>query len=206
MKLHLKKVIGLSILTFEEFRTLLCDIEAIMNSRPLVPVSDDPNDLVALTPNMIVTGKSFRPYPLAANKPMKAADMRIHPHDRWTYVQRLVETFWARWSKEYVTTLQAREKWATEKPELKEGELVLVTDENKAPLKWALGRVEKIFTGNDSVGRAVLVKTEIGSYKRPANKLRRLPLYERENKKDETSYFRTSRETWICNAKWCLDN
>jgi hypothetical protein len=84
-----------------------------------------------------------------------------------------------------VTTLQAREKWATERPELEEGELVLVTDENKAPLKWQLGRVERIFTGNDDVGRAVLVKTETGSYKRPRNKLRRLPLYERPNKKDE---------------------
>ena len=58
-------------------------------------------------------------------------------------------------------------------------------DENKPPLKWFLGRVEQIFTGNDSVGRAVLVKTETGSYKRPRNKLRRLPLYERHNKKDE---------------------
>jgi hypothetical protein len=72
-----------------------------------------------------------------------------------------------------------------ERPEMKEGELVLVTDENKPPLKWALGRVEKIFTGNDSVGRAVLVKTETGSYKPPANKLRRLPLYERPNKGDD---------------------
>ena len=185
MKLHLKKVVGLSILTFEEFRTLLCDVEAIMNFRPLVPVSDDPNDLTALTPNMIVTAKSFRPFPLAPPKKMKSSDMRIHPHDRWVYVQALAATFWERWSKEYVTTLQAREKWATERPELEEGELVLVTDENKPPLKWALGRVEKIFTGNDSVGRAVLVKTEIGSYKRPANKLRRLPLYERPNKIDE---------------------
>jgi hypothetical protein len=163
----------------------LCDVEAIMNSRPLVPVSDDPNDLTALTPNMIVTGKSFRAFPLAQPKTMKTSDIRIHPHDRWVYVQTLVATFWQRWSKEYVTTLQAREKWATERPEMAEGELVLVTDENKPPLKWALGQIEKIFTGNDSVGRAVLVKTQAGSYKRPANKLRRLPLYERENKKDD---------------------
>jgi transposase InsO family protein len=112
MKLHLKKVIGLSVLTFEEFRTLLCDIEAIMNSRPLVPVSDDPNDLQALTPNMIVTAKTFRPHPLGVPKKMKSSDIRIHPHDRWVYVQSLVATFWARWSKEYVTALQAREKWA----------------------------------------------------------------------------------------------
>jgi hypothetical protein len=126
---------------------------------------------------MILTAKGVRPYPLRAPKKIKMSDIMVHPHDRWVYVQQLARIFWDRWTKEYVTTLQAREKWATERPSLEVGELVLVTDEDKPPLLWALGRVEKIYTGNDSVTRAVKVKTTKGSYNRPANKLRRLPIF-----------------------------
>lgn len=50
MKFHLKRIIGQKVLTYERFLTLLHQIEAILNSRPLHPLSDDPLDIQALTP------------------------------------------------------------------------------------------------------------------------------------------------------------
>jgi transposase InsO family protein len=188
MKLHMKKSIAKSVLTFEEFRTLMTEIESIMNSRPLTPVSDDPNDLRALTPNMLVMEKEVRTLPLPEQKTSRLIDGRFQPHERWNYVMGLATQFWKRWSKEYVTDLHRRNKWASETPELEIGDMVLVTDENHAPLEWDLGRVEKMFTGNDSVPRAILVKTKKGTYKRPATKLRKLPIYRedaRSHRQDE---------------------
>jgi hypothetical protein len=180
-KLHLKKVVGKSILTFEEMQTLMCDVEAIMNSRPLVQASTDANDLVALTPNMLLTGKNFISFPLAPPKALSSADMTNRSHKRWMHVNNLASNFWKRWSAEYLTALQTREKWAEEKDNLIPGDLVLVADENYHPLLWPLGRIIKTFTGNDGIARAVLLKTAKGTYKRPATKLRLLP-NQRENK------------------------
>ncbi|XP_029054393.2 uncharacterized protein LOC114881715 [Osmia bicornis bicornis] len=50
LKFHLKRTIGDALLTFEESITLLAQIEAILNSRPVEPLSDDPDDISALSP------------------------------------------------------------------------------------------------------------------------------------------------------------
>jgi hypothetical protein len=175
-KLHLKKVMGKTQLTFEEFATLMCDIEAILNSRPLVAMSNDPKDLRALTPNMLLTGKPFMSMPLPEDTDLASSDFSMHPAKRWAHVSNLAANFWRRWRKEYVTTLQPRVKWAQEERSLKPGELVLVTDERDPPLKWPLGRILNIFTGNDDVSRCALVKTVHGERKRPTCKLRLLPI------------------------------
>lgn len=49
-KIHLQRVLGHVLLTFEEFYTLIAEIEACLNSHPITPMSSDPSDLSALTP------------------------------------------------------------------------------------------------------------------------------------------------------------
>ncbi|XP_026331312.1 uncharacterized protein LOC113238692, partial [Hyposmocoma kahamanoa] len=47
---HLRKVVGNNTLTYEEMATVLAQVEACLNSRPITLLSDDPNDPLPLTP------------------------------------------------------------------------------------------------------------------------------------------------------------
>ncbi|XP_076660409.1 uncharacterized protein LOC143363756, partial [Halictus rubicundus] len=63
MKHHLKRVIGSHTLTFEEMTTVLCQIEACMNSRPIAPRSENIDDYTALTPGHFLIGTAITTIP-----------------------------------------------------------------------------------------------------------------------------------------------
>lgn len=56
MKYHLYRIVGKAHLTYEEMLTVLSEIEATLNSRPIAPLSEDPNDLNYLTPGHFLVG------------------------------------------------------------------------------------------------------------------------------------------------------
>ena len=177
-KHHLKKTMGNNVLNYEELATLLCDIEAILNSRPLIEASDDPTDDTVLTPSMLVNGKEIR-YLSVAEKisPLQICEEEVNPQRRWIFLKRLISLFWKRWSSEYLTTLQTRRKWIREaNSNLEEGDVVFVTDETTPPLQWPLGRIVEVYRGKDKICRVVKVRTARGEYVKPAIKLRKLPL------------------------------
>lgn len=125
-KSHLKAVTSQTSLTFEELTTIFAQIEAILNSRPITPVSTDPLDLNALTPGHFLIGA-----PLTAIPEPDLEDIPLNRLSRFQLLSRLVQGFWKRWSREYVTQLQARYKWKEVQPNpyLKIGALVLIRDD-----------------------------------------------------------------------------
>lgn len=90
----------------ESFRTLMCEIEAIINSRPITTVSSSPDDLNPLTPNHILTMKTG----IICSPPGQFQRDDIYMRQRWRRVQYLANLFWTRWKKEYLMTLQERQK------------------------------------------------------------------------------------------------
>ena len=126
-------------LSDESFETLLTEIEAIINGRPLTKLSDNPDDPAPLTPNHLLIGSSGAS--LAPGKFDDADALRR----RWKLVQRVADKFWTSWLKQYITGLQSRAKWQREKDNLKVGDLVLVVDElkhrNQSPLRTRRARV-----------------------------------------------------------------
>lgn len=176
MKHHLKRVIEHRHLAIEEFTTLLAQVESCLNSRPLTPMSNDPNDFEALTPGHFWVGSS-----LAASPQRDLTHLRTSYLTRWQVVQQLFQHFWKRWNLEYLSQLQSRKKWLVPAPDIKVGTLVLVRDDNAlwGPLKWKLGRVISVFPGPDKKIRVVDVKAHNGSvYRRPIVKISPLPIYE----------------------------
>ncbi|XP_054711001.1 uncharacterized protein LOC129220596 [Uloborus diversus] len=167
----LVKVSGSALLNFEEFYTLLLQIEACLNSRPLTALSSDPSDLSALTPAHFLVGGPIHQFPEPSTS-SRASSLS----ERWKLIQRLRLDFWNRWSRDYLHTLQPRSKWWKEQPNLKVGDIVLVHRENAAPLEWTLGRIVELFPGTDGSVRVVTVYTKYGHFKRGINKVYLLPI------------------------------
>jgi hypothetical protein len=150
-------------LTDDELNTLFCEVECIVNSRPLVPETSDDGD--ALTPNHLLIGRCSTGLPPG----------QFHENDsfvkrRWRYVQHLSSVFWNRWGKEYLQTLQERTKWHNPKRNLAVNDVVLVHD--IAPRRaWPLGRVIEVYSDLKGFVRSVKVKTKDGEFRRPIDKL-----------------------------------
>lgn len=176
MKKHLIRVIGYQVLTYEEFYTILCQTEAILNSRPLTPLSSDANDFSVLTPGHFLTME-----PLTAAPDSDLSHIKLTHLNRWQLLQRIHQDLWKRWHAEYLHTLQQRQKWLKNSvlPEI--NSLVLIQDDALPPLKWRLGRISALYPGADGVARVAEVTTANGIIKRPLIKLYPLPVSAFEN-------------------------
>lgn len=177
-KYHLKRSVGDRILAYDELETVCIEIEAILNSRPLTPLSADPNDLEALTPGHFITGDSLRRIP--EQNYQDTPDNRL---SAWNQLTKIKQQFWDRWHLEYLNSLISRRKQATKGEKLVPGLLVLVADDNLASLTWSLGRIVEIHPGQDDIVRAVSVKMKNGVVKRPASKIAVLPVHENNDEK-----------------------
>lgn len=155
----------------KSFYTLITQIEAVLNSRPLVPLSSDPNDLEALTPSHFLIGE-----PLTSIPERDFTHTTINYVKRYQHLQQIGQHFWSRWRKEYLNQLQQRTKWQVDFPtKFTIGDLVLLKEDNVPSLAWPLGRILEIHPGKDNITRVVSVKTKNGVVKRAINKIALLP-------------------------------
>ena len=168
-KLHLRKLLHAQQLTYEELNTVVTEIEAILNSRPITPMSNDPNDLQALTPGHFLIGE-----PVTAINDSTLATPSLQKI--WSKMKAIKHEFWQRWSKEYLHELQYRNKWTKETEHLAVNSLVLLRDSNRPPLSWHMGRVTDVHKGNDGRVRVVDIKTASGTTKRAIHTICPLPL------------------------------
>ncbi|XP_053968754.1 uncharacterized protein LOC128870184 [Anastrepha ludens] len=153
-------------LTYEELSTVAVEIEAILNSRPVSPLSSDPNDFEALTAGHFLVGSSLRALPESSLEERNISNL-----DRYDMITAIKQRFWRRWSSDYVNELRSRVKWTTPTPNLAEGTLVIIHDDNLPPQRWKLGRVESTVRGRDGHVRVVRLRTTNGSCCRPVHNL-----------------------------------
>ncbi|XP_064554385.1 uncharacterized protein LOC135439577, partial [Drosophila montana] len=125
--------------TFEELNTADVEIEAVLNSRPLSPLSSDPNDFSALTAGHFLNGDAPRALP-----EREIITNNISNLDRYEQITAVKQQFWRRWSAEYVNELRARTKWTSASPNLTVDSMVIIHEDNTPPLHWKLGRVEPV--------------------------------------------------------------
>jgi len=154
----------------ESFATVLTEVEAIINSRPLTPVSVDPaSNNEPLTPNhLLLVGRT----PDLVSGVFKREDNYVRR--RWQLIHYLADQFWIRWTREYLQTLQVRHKWTKLEKNYKVKDVVLLYDEHVPRSKWKMGRIVEVYPDSCNRVRQVLVKTSAGVLRRPVTKLCRV--------------------------------
>ncbi|XP_055632731.1 uncharacterized protein LOC129773180 [Toxorhynchites rutilus septentrionalis] len=168
---HFYRVLGPNKLADDDMQTLLKQIECCLNSRPLVPLSDDLTDFQPLTPGHFLIGSAMKAIP--------DMDLTKIPSNRlrhWEHTQKLFQHLWQRWHNEYLSTLQPRSKWCNPPVVIEKGRLVVIKDENTPPVHWPTGRIIELHPGADGITRVVTLQTPSGKFVRPVSKICLLPI------------------------------
>lgn len=162
----LTSVLHLQTLDDDGLHTVLCEVESILNGRPLTKLSDDPNDLEPLTPNHIL---------LMKGKPVMSPGLfnkdDVYVKRRWKQVQYIADLFWKRWVQEYLPLLQERQKWNQKRRNFISGDIVVVMDSAAPRGSWLLGRVLETFPDKKGLVRSVRLQTKTNILERPVTKL-----------------------------------
>lgn len=168
---HFIRVLGTHTLPQDDMETLLIQIECCLNSRPIVPLSEDPSDLEPLTPGHFLVGSALKAVPDS-----DVTGIPLNRLQQWQQTQKLFQLIWKRWHMEYLVTLQTRSKWCNPPIVIQRNQLVLLRDENTPPMSWPTGRIVDLHPGVDGVIRVVTVQTATGQYTRPVSKISLLPI------------------------------
>ncbi|VDI11855.1 Hypothetical predicted protein [Mytilus galloprovincialis] len=152
-------------LTDEGLMTLFCEVESILNGRPITEASDSITDLNVLTPNHLILQRPGESFP-----PGVFSKTDSYVRRRWRQIQYLADLFWTRWRKEYLPLLQRRTKWTKPTRNMQVGDIVLISD-NAPRNSWNMARVIELIKDKDNVVRIVKVKTANSVLMRPIAKL-----------------------------------
>ncbi|CAI6358575.1 unnamed protein product [Macrosiphum euphorbiae] len=162
-KHHLTRVVKDARLKLEELGTLLCQIEACLNSRPWTPFSSHPLDLEPIILEHFLIGG-----PLLLVSEADISNENMSTLRKWRYVQALIQTFWKRWSREYLPQLQVQGRWLDQTEQMEIGGIVINKEKCAPPGKWKILKILKTHPGCD----VVTLKTSNGNeLKRPVVKL-----------------------------------
>ncbi|GFS61815.1 integrase catalytic domain-containing protein [Trichonephila clavipes] len=170
----LKRTLGRSVLKYDELYTVHCDWESIINCRPLTYVSENPEELIPLTPSMF----------LISNKNSNIEDIEElnsnSLNKRIKYRSKLLKDLRQRFRNEYLSqVIQKHNEKESRDPQI--GEVVLVGDDNKKRLFWALAKIIELIPGRDGKIRTVRLKTQHGKMLRPIQRIYPLEIRSNEN-------------------------
>ncbi|KAK3109147.1 hypothetical protein FSP39_023951 [Pinctada imbricata] len=142
-------------LTHDVLSTFMAEACAIVNARPLVSVSSDPQCPFVLSPSMLLTQKLGDSTDCSDFRDLDLKDMY---RSEWKRVQALAEMFWSRWKTEYLHSLQSRRKWKEDGPNIQLGDVVLLKDRDCVRNQWPMSVVIDVFPSEDDRVRKVKVK------------------------------------------------
>ncbi|KAL1267170.1 hypothetical protein QQF64_002845 [Cirrhinus molitorella] len=151
-------------------RTVLIEVEGILNAKPLGYVSSDVSDLDPVTPSILLMGRHDSSLPQVLYDSSNLLGTR-----RWKHSQVLADHLWSRFIHYYLPNLQERQKWRKDGGEIGQDQVVLIVDPQLPRACWPVGKVTNTFPGLDGRTRTVEVQVQNRTYVRPVSRLVPLP-------------------------------
>nr|XP_061835547.1 uncharacterized protein LOC133618822 [Nerophis lumbriciformis] len=170
VKTALYTTVGTQSVSEEVLRTVLLEVEGILNSKPLRYVSSSITDLDPVTPNSLLMGRPDGSLPQIVYPETELLSRR-----RWRHSQVLADRFWSSFLRNYLPSLQTRQKWHSTPADLAEGSVVMLVDPQLPRALWPIGHVTKVHPSNDGHIRSADVRIRDREYTIPVARLVVLP-------------------------------
>ncbi len=133
-KSFLRQDVGTQILTYEELHTILCQVEAIMNSRPLRATRD----------GKVVTTAHFLIGDHLLDVPLRSDANELSMNKRLKLTRQIVDSFWTIWCRDYINTLHGCSKWNQKSHNVVENDVVLIGDDQTDSLVWPMAKPSNV--------------------------------------------------------------
>ena len=160
----------------ESLRRFMCETKSIVNRRPLTTGNlASPNGMEPLTPNHLLTIKSRVLLP----PPGEFQREDIYLVKRWRLVKYLVNQFWLRWRKEFLLSLQRRQKWVNPQRNMQVGDIVLIREDNVPRNCWRTARIDEVYASDDGLVRKVKIVVSDPSLTKEGKRFRAMTIFER---------------------------
>ncbi|XP_018403170.1 PREDICTED: uncharacterized protein LOC108780080 [Cyphomyrmex costatus] len=161
----LKRTLGRTSLNYEEMFTVLCDCEAVINSRSLTYMTEEAAEAVAITPAMFLQDIQEEGIPDLdqIGRTQLAKNLR--------YRQRLKEELRKRFRIQYLGQLSRWSKRKYNTISVLVGDIILVVNDLQKRINWPMARIKELFPGKDGIVRVVKLQTSDGELIRPIQKL-----------------------------------
>lgn len=183
-KKSLLKVLKDKPIHFDAFNTLLAVVEGVVNSRPITPISANPNDEPPLTPAHFLTGTPMTtlPEPNVIDLPSRKYNLV----EKWQRLNEIKSHWQKRWCTEVLRSYQVRGKWYVGSAEVKVGALVLTIDPGTTENSWLVATIKELHPGADNKVRVATVVTSTGSeFKRAIVQLAPIPTDKDDNEESD---------------------
>ena len=159
LKNSLRRVLYKRVVSVDELRTILCEIELVINNRPLTYVSDSVDDPIPLSPSHLIYGRRLEPFPSLDYENTLLEPGHHKLQESYQRINQLLDHWVKVWGKDYLTSLREKHygaSAATQPEPPKEGDIVLVSGPG-CRSQWPLGRVMKLVTDKEGIVRLVKV-------------------------------------------------
>ena len=199
MKRGLKKTIGQAKMSYDELSTLIIEVEAVLNSRPLTYVSTEDTTEPLAPSHGLMTGRRLLTLPKIGTC-VCSEDSDFLPGSSQPLCKRLtlnktIDHFWTRWRREYLVAFRdshQHRKSSCSDATVNVGEVCVLFDSKCPRTFWRLAKIEHLISGQDGKVCGMVIRTvtksgNVSVLRRPIQHLYPLELHDTQSPNDMQS-------------------